>query len=418
MALVCQRLNVERVPDVALAVSDQLAALSIAELVKPGMRIAVTGGSRGIADIDTILAAVVARFKAHGAKPFVIPAMGSHGGALPEGQTEILEGYGITETSMSCPIVSSLEVAQVGETPQGIPVFVDRAAVQADGIVVVNRVKPHTDFIGEIESGLMKMMVIGLGKYKGATIVHAHAVRLGLATAIPAAARVVLSKCCILFGLAVLENAYHQVARIVAIPSASIKDTEKALLKEARQMMGTLPVDDLDVLIVDQMGKNISGTGMDTNVIGRIQISGSPEPESPRITRIVVRDLTEATHGNAVGIGLADFTTRRLVEKIDYRSTYINVMAGTCPERGRVPVIAETDREAIEYAFSSSGVLKPAQGRVMRIRNTQDVEHLHVSESLLPEVVKRDDVEQASKLEPMSFDSRGMLIPEYVTVPE
>ena len=281
MAVVRQRLNVERVPDVALAVSDQLAALGIAEVVKPGMRIAVTGGSRGIADIDTVLATVVARLKAHGAKPFVIPAMGSHGGALAKGQTEILEGYGITETSMGCPIVSSLEVVQVGETPQGIPVFVDRSAAHADGIAVVNRVKPHTDFIGEIESGLMKMMVIGLGKYKGATIVHAHAVRLGLATAIPAVARVVLSKCCILFGLAVLENAYHQVARIVAIPSASIKDTEKALLKEARQMMGTLPVDDLDVLIVDQMGKNISGTGMDTNVIGRIRISAVLSPNHP-----------------------------------------------------------------------------------------------------------------------------------------
>lgn len=410
MTLVRQRLSVARVEDVPGAVKDQMTRLHLGDLVRPGMRVAVTAGSRGIADIVTVLATVISQLQAHGAEPFIVPAMGCHGGAEAEGQEAILHSLGITEATMGCPIISSLEVVCIGETPQGIPVFIDRAAAEASGIVVVNRIKPHTDFVGEIESGLMKMMAIGLGKYVGALNVHSHGVRVGLAVAIPAVARVVLSKCNILFGLALIENAYHQIAQVAAIPSQAIEETEKALLLKARRMMGRLPFDELDVLIVDEMGKEISGTGMDTKVIGRIRMSGSAEPDAPRIRRIVVRDLTDATHGNAIGIGLADFTTRRLVDKIDYRSTYINVVTAMCPERGYLPVVAETDREAIEYALTTIGAVNPLKSRVVRIANTLELGRFYVSESLLIRLRDRTDIEQIGQLEPLSFDEHGRLI--------
>ncbi|MBC7263790.1 MAG: DUF2088 domain-containing protein [Chloroflexi bacterium] len=410
MALVRQRLSVDRIENVPGVVKDQLARLHLDELIQPGMRVAVTAGSRGIANIATVLATTISQLKAHGAEPFVIPAMGCHGGAVAGVQAEILHSLGITEAAVGCPIISSLDVVCIGETPQGIPVFIDRTAAQADGIVVINRIKPHTDFVGEIESGLMKMMAIGLGKYVGALNVHSHGIRLGLAVAIPAVARVVLSRCRILFGIALIENAYHQLAQVVAIPSTAIEETEKTLLPEARRMMGHLPFDELDILIVDEMGKEISGTGMDTKVIGRIRMAGSAEPDAPRIRRIVVRDLTDATHGNAIGIGLADFTTRRLVDKIDYHSTYINAVTAMCPERGYLPVVAETDREAIEYALITIGAVDPQKSRVVRVANTLELEHFYVSESLLAQIGDRIDMEQISELEPLSFDEKGMLL--------
>lgn len=414
VALIRQRLNTERIADIPTAVAAQLDAVGAAQIVRPGMRVAVTVGSRGIASIPIILRAVVDQLRALGAEPFVFPAMGSHGGALAEGQLQVLESLGITEQSVGCPIISSLEVDQIGVTPEGIPVYVDRVAHQADGIVVVNRIKPHTDFTGPIESGLVKMMVIGLGKYKGAETVHAHAVRLGLAQAIPSVARVVMANCRILFGLAVLENAFHQVGRIIAVPTAEIESRERELLPVARHMLGSLPVDDLDVLVVDEVGKEVSGTGMDTHVIGRIRIEGMPEPTRPRITRIVLRDLSPHTHGNAIGIGLADFTTRRAVDKIDYRSTYINVITGVAPARAYIPIISQNDREALERAMATIGAVSPEQSRLAWIRNTQELERLYVSETVLNELQGRADIEQLEPLAPLPFDDAGNMVPNWI----
>ncbi|OQB25679.1 MAG: hypothetical protein BWY10_02454 [Chloroflexi bacterium ADurb.Bin180] len=403
-----QRLPAPAEVDVAVEVAARVDAL--AGCVRPGMHIAITAGSRGIAQYPVLLAALVARLKGIGAVPFLVPAMGSHGGASAEGQVEVLESLGITESSVGCTIVSSLEVIHLGETAEGVPVWVDRAAAEADGIIVVNRVKPHTDFVGEVESGLLKMMAVGLGKCAGAASVHSHGLHLGMARVVPAVGQVVLSHCRILFGLAVLEDAHHRVARVVGVEPAQMEQTERQLLREAQALTPGLPCGELDVLVVDEMGKEISGTGLDTKVIGRIRISGTCEPLAPRIRRIVVRDLTAASRGNALGVGLADVVTRKLADKIDQAAMYENAIASSCPEQAYLPVVAATDREAIQFALSMIGAVPPEQARLMRTHNTRDLEYLSVSTALLPELGGRCDIEVLGQTQPLSFDATGRLL--------
>jgi hypothetical protein len=337
--------------------------------------------------------------------------MGSHGGGTAEGQLEILESLNITEESVGAPIVSSMEVVEIGRSSYGFPILVDKHAAEADGIIVVNRIKPHTEFEGPIESGLMKMMAIGMGKHKGCFEVHKQTVHYGYRDVIPEIGGVILDKLPILFGLAIVENVYDETALIQAVPPSQFLSEEKNLLARAKGLMARLPFDQTDVLIVDEMGKNISGAGMDTNVIGRIMFIGEKEPENPRITRIVVLDLTEASHGNAVGIGLADYTTQRLVGKIDHGAVATNAITAMTPEKGRIPLAMKTDKEAVEAALTTIGAVDPEAARVVHIKNTLEIAELDISEALLEEIKGREDLKLMEELGPLSFDDERNLAP-------
>src|SRR5512132_1962753 len=310
-----------RVTDIPRAVAERLAAASLP--VKRGDVVAVGAGSRGIANIDVIVGATVRYLKDLGARPFVFPAMGSHGGGTADGQLDVLAHYGITEATMGCPVRATMDVVQVGEA-LGLPVWLDKLASEADWIGVVNRVKPHTDFKGSIESGLFKMMTIGLGKLQGAVQYHRASVNHGYETVITAVGREMLAKARIGFGLGIVENGYDETAHIEAFAARDLEAGERRLLKDAREWMARLPFSPIDVLIVEEIGKNISGAGMDTNVIGRPSNPHEPFPADPKILWIVALDLTEESYGNATGIGNADFTTRRLLEKVDWKPTAIN----------------------------------------------------------------------------------------------
>lgn len=409
MIRVRQRFAVPALPDVRASVRAELQALNLAGRVKPGQRIAIPAGSRGISNIVLILDAVVQEMRALGLSPFIIPAMGSHGGATADGQREVLATYGITEARLGVPIHASMEVVEVGRTPRGIPVLVDTLAAEADWVAVVNRIKPHTEFSGEIESGLMKMMAIGFGNHRGALNTHQYALTYGYRVAIPEIGGTILARLPVLFGLGIIENAYDQTANVVAIPPERFVSEEKRLLQEARGLMARLPVDFLHLLIVDEMGKDISGSGMDTNVIGRVMVVGEPEPETPKIMRIYVRDLSEKTYGNAIGIGLADFCSQRLAAKIDPLPTQINCITAMTPEKARVPIALKTDKEAITTALTTVGPIEPWEARVIRIKNTLEMEELQVSEALMDELKGRSDIAFMGDLEDMPFDANGQL---------
>ncbi len=407
-----QKLDPPVVADVAGAVRAEMAKLDLRSRLKPGARVAVTGGSRGVANIAAILRATCDSLKALAAKPFIVPAMGSHGGATAEGQLKVLARYGVTPESMEVPILSSMETVEIGRMSWGLPVLVDRNASEADHIVLVNRVKPHTNFRCHVESGLMKMLVIGLGKHQGAILAHRAAVDVGLDRMIPEVSRFSLSRLPILCGVASVENVRHQTARVKAMLPEDIEETESHLLKEAWSLLGRIPFEFLHLLIVDRMGKDISGTGMDPNVIGRMYLSPNEEPKSPRYIRILVRDLTETTAGNAVGMGLADFATRRLADKVNFQYTYTNALTGLSPMRSKLPIIFETDREAIEGALKTIGLTDPPDAKIARIRNTLELEHLEASEALLPEIQERSDLEVLGGPREFRFSAQGELLDE------
>jgi hypothetical protein len=412
MAWVEQHIATPRVDDVPGAIRAEMQHLGVASKVRPGMRVAITAGSRGITGIAAILATVVSELKRLGAVPFLVPAMGSHGGATAEGQVSVLNTLGITEQIMGCPIYSSMDTVQIGQTPEGIPVLIDKIAWSADGIVVVNRIKAHTEYTGPVESGWMKMLTIGLGKHQGALMAHRNAIQLTYPVAIVAVAREIIRKAPLLFGLGVIENAYDQTAEVIAALPQDFEETEKAVLQRAKALMPRLPFPKLDILIVDEIGKELSGAGMDPNVIGRRMVFGEAEPTSPVITRIVLRDLTEKTYGSGIGLGLADFVTQRLVDKLDHRPTYINCLTAMAPEKGRIPMTAQTDREAVEWAFITAGAVEPPRARVLRIKNTLHPERLYASEALLPEIQANSNLKIVGAWQPMAFDAAGMLQPE------
>src|SRR5213083_1632183 len=406
MVRVRQTFARQRVPDIPAAVAERLAAANLP--VKRGDTVAVGAGSRGIANIDVIVGAAVRYLRDLGARPFVFPAMGSHGGGTADGQLDVLAHYGITEATMGCPVRATMDVVQVGEA-LGMPVWLDRFAAEADWIGVVNRVKPHTDFKGSIESGLFKMMTIGLGKWKGALQYHRANVNHGYETVITAVGREMLAKARIGFGLGVVENGYDETARIEAFTAASLEAGERRLLKEAREWMARLPFGAIDVLIVEQIGKNISGSGMDTNVIGRPSNPHEPFPADPKILWIVALDLTEESYGNATGIGNADFATRRLVDKIDMKPTLINCITACAPNGAKVPATYDTDREAIETALSCIGLTPPEDARVIRIRNTLMLGEIEVSEAFAADLAKRPDLTPLGDPAPLPFDVAGRL---------
>jgi hypothetical protein len=355
-----------------------------------GRRIAIGVGSRGITDLRPMVRRIVDRAMQAGASPFIVPAMGSHGGATPEGQLEVLESLGITEAAMGCPLEATMDTVIVGSTAGGLPAHIDALAAEADGILLINRVKMHTSFHGHLESGLHKMLAIGLGKEKAATLLHSRGPD-GLRDDMPEVARVLLGKVPFLAGFGVVEDGTHRPVALKGLSAAELEPGERELLKLARSLAPALPFPDLDVLVVEAIGKDVSGTGMDTNVIGRLRIPGKPEPESPRIKAIVACDLTEATHGNALGMGLADFTTRRLAGKVDFRLTSKNVLASGFIERGRMPLVLDDEAEALKAAINHAFRDRPdgkAGARIVSIRSTLDLQEFLVSENLIEDARK------------------------------
>ena len=407
MIRVRQRFPRPRVSDIPARVAETLAASG--HRIRGGDTVAVGAGSRGIANIDVVVGATVRYLRDLGARPFVFPAMGSHGGGTADGQLAVLAKYGITEATMGCPVRATMEVVQVGEA-LGLPVWCDRYAAEADWIGLVNRVKPHTDFKGGIESGLFKMMTIGLGKYQGAIQYHRANIHHGYETVITSVGREMLAKARIGFGVGIVENGYDETGHIEAFGAGELEAGERRLLKDAREWMARLPFSPIDVLIVEEMGKNISGAGMDTNVIGRPSNPHEPFPADPKILWIVALDLTDDSYGNATGIGNADFTTRRLVDKIDMKPTLINCITACSPNGAKIPPTYDTDREAIETALSCIGLTPPERARVIRIKNTLMLGEIEVSEAFMAQVAERPDLTPIGDGTPLAFDVAGRLV--------
>ena len=405
--------------DLRLTIESQLESKLSDSQVAPGSRIAVAVGSRGITSLREIVSLVVEWLRQRGAKPFIVPAMGSHGGATPKGQAEILAGYGVSDVALGVPVCASMEVEGLGRTGDSVEVYFSAEALAADGIVVINRVKPHTDFAARIGSGILKMISIGLGKHTGASTVHAAAMSLGYEHVIRTVARRIFERAPVLAGVAILEGPGHETVKIEVLGPAEIEAGEEELYLEARALMPRLPFDAIDLLIVDRMGKNISGTGMDPNVIGR-RVHGYSTLFSeqraaalglPVIRRIFVRELTPESHGNAIGIGLADFTTRRLIEAMDREVTSINALTALSLHLAKTPMYFDSDREAIEQALVSACLASTAEARVVRIVDTLSLEKVEVSEAYASDFSQRPQIEPLAGAREMVFDRCENLLP-------
>jgi hypothetical protein len=404
-----QIFSTQRVDDVAAEVDRQLQRLDLAQRVKPSETVAITAGSRGVANIDTILRATVDHFRKLRAEPFLVPAMGSHGGGTAKGQLEVLASYGITEQSMGCPIRSSMETVVVGQTEQGLAVHFDRHAFEADHVVVCNRVKPHTRFAGPIESGLMKMMLIGLGKKNGAEVYHRAIVDYSFAQIIRSVVDKVFANCGILAGLAVIENAHDETSRVEAVLPGDFESREVELLEQAKQRMARLPFDRVDLLLIDRIGKNISGTGLDTNVVGRKFDDHKPvEGETPRVKLIAVRGLTPETHGNAVGMGLAEFCKSQLLRETDLAATRLNAITAEHVSAAMAPLDYETDREILDAALPGTREERE-RARLLWIANTLHLGELECSEAYWQEAHSRDDLEILTELSELPLGDDGDL---------
>ncbi len=394
-------------------VKSEIANLELDKRIMPGDSIAVTAGSRGIANISTITKTVIDELIKLRGIPYIIPAMGSHGGSTAEGQLKVLAGYGITEESMGAPIKPTMETEKIGESKEGIPVYVDKNAIAADHVVVINRIKPHTRFSGAIESGLIKMLLVGLGKDIGAKTYHRAIINHTFDQIIESVFPIILSKLSVPFGLAIIENAYGEVANIKAITGSDLIKEEPKLKKESYKLMPKLPFRGIDLLIIDEMGKDISGTGIDTNIIGRKQESTQTQDQTLsqdiKISRIFVRDLTSKSHGNACGIGFADFTTRKLVDKINYKETYINCIIALRPEGAKIPITFDCDKDAIDAAISMCGLDSCKNIKIVWIKNTLELEKVIISEGFLDDLQERNDIEQISSAKEFVFDSSGNL---------
>ena len=407
MAKIKQNFETDSIKDIAAEIHSEFIKINPQKTISPGQSVAISAGSRGIHKIDEIIGALIDELKKIDARPFICPAMGSHGGATADGQKKVLAQYGITEDSMGVPIKSSMEVSQIGETADGIPVLMDKYAQQADHIIVVNRVKPHTDFEGEIESGLMKMIAIGLGKQKAADHYHNMFMQLEHCHVIISVARVALEKSNIAFGLAAVENQKDETQLVRIMTAPNIEEEEKQLLIQAKELLARIPFDPIDILIVDQMGKTFSGTGMDQNVIARTVVPYHKVPAKPNIRRIFVRDLSDDSYGNALGIGNADFTTQRLVGKIDRDATYMNVMTSSCPELIRIPPYYGNDREVLEAAFQTLPETDASNARIVHIENTLYLGDMYISEALLTDARFMESIDIVNAAKEMRIDQSG-----------
>ncbi len=407
MVRVKREMNHPVIRDIRKTLHDSLEKIRARDKIRPGMKIAITAGSRGIAGIVETLRYTAEAVREWGAEPFVLSAMGSHGGGTVEGQKDIMAEYGITEKSVNAPLVCGLDVVEIGKTEHGIPVLFDKIAMESDGIIAVNRIKPHTDFRAPTESGLLKILAIGLGRVKGATELHRLGV-FGMREVVPAAGRIILKKAPVLFGVGIVENASHQVAILEAIDAKGMEEREIELLKKAWEYYPRLPFDAFDVLILDWMGKDVSGAGIDPNVVGRMMIQGEKEFEKPRINRIAVLDITPGSHGNCVGIGLADIVTKRLYDKIWYKAYHVNVLTATIIDRAKIPLVAETDKAAVQMAIYTCWAVNPLRPKIVHLKNTLEVQDFAVSMPLLEDT----DVPLEKTGDPytMAFDAEGGLI--------
>ena len=400
-----------KVDAIPAEVDSQLKQLQLEKRIQPGQSVAISVGSRGIANIAIITKAIVDHLKGLQAQPFVVPAMGSHGGGIAEAQRKIIEGYGVTEEFIGCPIKASMETVIVCQTDEGFPVHFDRHAFAADHVVVAGRIKPHTGFAGDIESGLMKMMLIGLGKHAGAKIYHRAIIDYSFGQIVRSVGKHVLEKCKVVAGVGIIENGYDETAKIAAVAPEEMEEREKELLVQAKQWMPRLPFQDVDFLIVDEFGKNISGAGMDSNVIGRKYYDNkAADDEYPKVKRIMVRSLTPETHGNAAGIGVAEFCSKKVMDEIDLNITRINCLTGGSPGGAKLPISFDTEREIVDSALAIIGLAEPPDARVLWIKNTLKVSEVECSEIFLDEARQRDDLEILTDLRPMAFDSHHNLI--------
>ena len=401
-----QRFLVPAPVDVRAEVGRQWGAAWSGVELPPRASIAVGVGSRGIDGLPDAVRAVVAHLRREGCRPFIVSAMGSHGNATPAGQAAVLAERGITEATVGAPVCTSVDVVDLGEA-DGLPVVIDRAAAEADGIVLVNRVKPHTDFVGRVESGLMKMLVIGLGNEVGAAAYHRHALERGLSDVVNTAGHALLERAKVLIGVALVENQQHRACMVRVLPSADWEETEPELLDSARTLLPRLPIDDIDVLLVDEMGKDVSGAGMDPNVTGRSTGCWTEPRESPRVTRIVVRALSAATEGNACGLGSVDFAPRRLIDQVDLAASATNALASCAPEDGKLPLTFASDREALAAALATLRPYTLDDLRLVHIRNTLAVERIEVSPGCVPRLHATGDLAVAPDAEPFAFDAQG-----------
>jgi hypothetical protein len=411
------------VADIPSAVRATLERLDLGRTIRPGHTVALTAGSRGIANIPVVLRATADFLKGLGARPFLIPAMGSHGGGIAEGQRQIIESYGITEEAVGVPIRASMDVVSLGSTPEGFPVLLDKHASQADHIGVVGRIKPHTNYHGPIESGLLKMMMIGLGKHQGALAYHRILLEQPYDLVVRSVGRLMRQKAPIAFGLGLVENAYDETALVEAVGPDDFERREAELLVLARRWLARLPFAQADLLIVDEIGKDVSGSGMDTNVVGRkrsLRFGAPVKPPAdapgadfrlPEMRHIFVRGLSAHTHGNATGIGLADFTTTGLVRAMNYRATCINCLTAGYPDGANIPVHFDTDREVLDAALAIAGTRRPEEARVMRIRNTLCLEEMEVSEACLGEPTRQTEFVPLGPAREITFDGQGNLPP-------
>ncbi|MCI0638881.1 MAG: DUF362 domain-containing protein [Gemmataceae bacterium] len=400
-----------RIENIPAAVRAALEKLHLGQRIKSGHSVALTAGSRGIANIPVILKSVAQFLKDLGAKPYLVPTMGSHGGGTAEGQRKVLESYGMTEAFLGVPIKASMDIITVGNTPEGFPVYLDKHASEADHIGVVARVKPHTSYHGPIESGLLKMMMIGLGKHVGASWYHKVLLEHPYDEVVRSVTRTLRAKSKIAFGLGVVENGYDETALMDSALPADFEAVEEKLLVKAKEWLARLPFHEADLLIIDEIGKEISGSGMDTNVVGRKRALKSKGPENqPTMRFIFIRGLSKHTHGNAAGLGFADFTSSRLVKSMNYEATAINCLTSGYPEGANLPVHFDTDRRVVDAALAILGTRPPELARVMHIRNTLWLEEVEVSEPCLKELQKVTNFTVEKGPYALQFDGEGNLV--------
>ena len=401
MARVRQAFEHHKIDDVAGAVTNEMGREDIKAKVKPGAKIAVGVGSRGVANIDVAVKALIASLKQLGADPFIFPAMGSHAGGTSEGQEALLAGYGVTEDKMGAPVRATMDTVVVAELEGGTKVHMDKYAHDADGVVLINRVKPHTSFRGEIESGIVKMMTIGMGKINGATSLHGNHPITEFGDALPRAAKAIMECQPFLFGIGMVEDAFDDTAIIQALPAETLFEEETKLQAKAKELMAKIYIEDIDVLVIDEIGKEISGAGADPNVIGN---PGTPGFEVPRVKKIVILDLTEKTHGNAAGIGSAHVITHRLLRRVDFASTYANMVTATALEGARVPIPMKTAEDAVRLAVKTLIGVEPEDARIVRIRNTLSLGEIEVSEPILKDLQGDSRMEVLSQPGKISFE--------------
>jgi len=402
-----QNFKVTEISDIPATMHQEFAKADIGDRVKPGMRIAIAVGSRGMDRIPELVRLTVTEIRQRGGEPFVVPAMGSHGGATAAGQAKVLANLGVTEESVGCPIISSMEVVEIGKIDNGLAVHMDKQAYEADGIVIINRIKPHTAYRGPCESGLAKMLTIGLGKQKGAETCHMYSFK-HMAEHVFEMAKVKLACCKVLFGIATIENAYDKISTLVAVPAEKIMEVDQQLLPQAKANMPRILFDPIDILVVDQIGKEISGDGMDPNITGRF-----PTPYADGgldANKVVVLDLTKETNGNACGVGVADYTTRKLFNKVDFDYTYSNLITNTTPGPARMPMMLADDREALLVAVKTCNARDMSKVKLVRIKDTLHIGEIIISEALLPEAEANPDIEICGELMEMEFDEAGNLL--------